>query len=53
MPAATKEMSRTLDDVRQGWIPTSIYSDPTVFEAEKRKLFNRTWQILAARIGNS
>lgn len=47
MQAATQEMSRTLDAVRQGWIPTSIYSDPAIFEAEKRKLFNRTWQYLA------
>jgi phenylpropionate dioxygenase-like ring-hydroxylating dioxygenase large terminal subunit len=47
MSVATEEMSRTLDAVRQGWIPTSIYSDSAVFEAEKRKLFNRTWQFLA------
>ena len=47
MAAATGDLSRVLDAVRDGWIPTSIYSDPAVFEAEKRTLFNRTWHFLA------
>lgn len=47
MPAITQEMARSLDEVRHGWIPTSIYSDPAVFEEETRKLFTRTWQFLA------
>ena len=45
--SVTHELSHTLDAVRQGWIPTRIYSDPAVFDAEKRTLFNRTWHFLA------
>lgn len=47
MSAVTGDLSRVLNSVREGWIPTSIYSDPAVFEAEKRTLFNRTWHFLA------
>jgi len=47
MALTPKDMSRTLDDLRNGWIETSIYSDPAVFDAEKRKLFTRTWQFMA------
>ena len=51
--SVTHELSHTLDAVRQGWIPTRIYSDPAVFDAEKRTLFNRTWHFLAHKIRNS
>jgi len=47
MDAPNENILRALDDVRQGWIPTSIYSDPLVFEEEQRRLFSRTWQFLA------
>ena len=45
--SVTHELSQTLDAVRQGWIPTRIYSDPAVFDAEKRTLFSRTWHFVA------
>src|ERR1700692_3847761 len=47
MKALDQDLMRSLEEVRQGWIPTSIYSDPAVFEEEKRRLFTRTWQFLA------
>ena len=45
--SVTHELSQILDAVRQGWIPTRIYSDAAVFEAERRTLFSRTWHFLA------
>jgi phenylpropionate dioxygenase-like ring-hydroxylating dioxygenase large terminal subunit len=47
MAAITEEMARSVDEVRQGWIPTSIYSDPGVFQEESRRLFTRTWHFMA------
>ena len=47
MAAITQEMARSVDEVRQGWIPTSIYSDPAVFQEESRRLFTRTWHFMA------
>jgi phthalate 3,4-dioxygenase subunit alpha len=36
-----------LDDVRDGMIPAIIYSDPGIFEREKRRVFGRAWMFLA------
>ena len=43
----TDFMQNTLGDMRSGWIPPHIYSDPAVFEREGQRLFSRTWQFLA------
>jgi phthalate 3,4-dioxygenase alpha subunit len=45
--ATNPELSKLLDAVREGWLPSAIYSDPSIFEVERRKLFSRTWQLLA------
>jgi phthalate 3,4-dioxygenase subunit alpha len=34
-------------EIREGGIPATIYSDPEIFELEKRRLFQRTWFFLA------
>jgi phthalate 3,4-dioxygenase subunit alpha len=34
-------------DVRRGMVPAQIYSDPAVFEIEKRRVFGTTWVFLA------
>ncbi|UGS35322.1 Rieske 2Fe-2S domain-containing protein [Capillimicrobium parvum] len=36
-----------LDDVRRGMIPARIYSDPEIFEAEKRHVFAKAWMFMA------
>jgi phenylpropionate dioxygenase-like ring-hydroxylating dioxygenase large terminal subunit len=36
-----------LADVRRGMIPASVYSDPELFELEKRRVFGRAWVHLA------
>jgi phthalate 3,4-dioxygenase subunit alpha len=36
-----------IDDVRLGMIPARLYSDPEIFELERRRLFGRTWAFLA------
>jgi phthalate 3,4-dioxygenase subunit alpha len=36
-----------LDDVRTGMIPAKVYSDPEIFELEKRRVFGRAWMFLA------
>jgi phthalate 3,4-dioxygenase subunit alpha len=47
MAAIAPEIARALDDIRQGWIPASIYSDPLVLQEESRRLFSRTWHLMA------
>jgi len=47
MNEVSEHIARMLADVRQGWIPPGIYSDQSVFEEERRRLFSRTWQFLA------
>jgi choline monooxygenase len=33
--------------IEHAWtLPSELYSDPAVFEAEKRKIFSRTWQVV-------
>jgi choline monooxygenase len=34
-------------DVARAWtLPSSLYTDPAVFSAEKEKIFSRTWQVV-------
>ncbi len=40
-------LARLLEEVRQGWIPASVYSDPEVFAAEVDRVFGRAWVFLA------
>lgn len=41
------DLSEVISDVRRGMIPATIYSDPELFELEKRRLFGRAWMFLA------
>ena len=36
-----------LEDVRKGMIPATLYSDPEIYELEKRRVFGRAWIFLA------
>jgi phenylpropionate dioxygenase-like ring-hydroxylating dioxygenase large terminal subunit len=36
-----------IDDVRGGMIPATIYSDPELFELERRRVFAKAWVYLA------
>lgn len=36
-----------IEDIRRGLIPAAVYSDPEIFELEKRRVFGRTWMFLA------
>jgi phenylpropionate dioxygenase-like ring-hydroxylating dioxygenase large terminal subunit len=40
-------LERLVEEVRQGWIPAAIYSDPEVFAAEVERVFGRAWVFLA------
>jgi phenylpropionate dioxygenase-like ring-hydroxylating dioxygenase large terminal subunit len=40
-------LGQLVADVRKGWIPAAIYSDPGVFEAEEERVFSRAWVFLA------
>ncbi len=40
-------LQEAISDVRRGTIPASAYSDPDLFELEKRRLFARAWMFLA------
>ncbi|HUY51264.1 MAG TPA: aromatic ring-hydroxylating dioxygenase subunit alpha [Streptosporangiaceae bacterium] len=33
--------------VRDGWIPAHIYNDTEIFDAERTRIFGRSWQFLA------
>ncbi len=44
---ANNQVSDTVREVRDGWLPAHIYSDPAMFELERHRLFGRTWQFLA------
>lgn len=37
----------TVDPMRSGALPGHLYSDPAVFAAEKRRLFYKSWQVVA------
>ena len=41
------DLSKVIADVREGWIPGSIYSHPDIFEVERERVFSRTWVLLA------
>ena len=43
----SSNLSATLRDVRNGWLPAHIYSDTSLFDQERQRLFSRTWQFLA------
>ena len=43
----TMNLNRILDDVRSGMIPAKLYSDPDIFELEKRRVFGHAWMFLA------
>jgi phenylpropionate dioxygenase-like ring-hydroxylating dioxygenase large terminal subunit len=40
-------LQEILDDVRRGMIPARVYSDPEIFELEKRRVFGRAWLFMA------
>jgi len=46
--AATQQAARlTADPMRSAALPGYLYSDPGVFTEEKRRLFYRSWQVVA------
>jgi len=40
-------LERVVSEVRRGWIPAGVYSDPEVFAAEVERVFGRAWVFLA------
>ena len=40
-------LETVLEDIRRGFIPAGVYSDPEIFELEKRRVFGRAWVFLA------
>jgi len=40
-------LEQVIDDVRSGMIPARVYSDPELFELERRRVFGRAWLFLA------
>jgi phenylpropionate dioxygenase-like ring-hydroxylating dioxygenase large terminal subunit len=40
-------LQEMIDDVRGGMIPATIYSDPELFELERRRVFAKAWVYLA------
>jgi phenylpropionate dioxygenase-like ring-hydroxylating dioxygenase large terminal subunit len=43
----TLNLEEVVADVRRGMIPASVYSDPELFELEKRRVFGKAWVFLA------
>lgn len=41
------DLSSVITDVRKGLIPAGLYSDPDLFEIEKRRIFARSWVFMA------
>lgn len=41
------KLQRMIEDVRNGMIPATLYSDPELFELEKRRVFGKAWIFLA------
>lgn len=41
------DINEVVSSVGRGRFPAGIYSDPEIFELERERLFNRTWQYLA------
>lgn len=42
-----RALNRVVSEVRAGWIPAAVYSDPEVFAAEVERVFARAWCFLA------
>jgi phthalate 3,4-dioxygenase subunit alpha len=40
------DLPTVLKDVRRGMLPASLYSDPEIFELEKRRVFGKAWVFL-------
>lgn len=40
------DLPKVLEDVRKGMLPASLYSDPEIFELEKRRVFGKAWVFL-------
>jgi phenylpropionate dioxygenase-like ring-hydroxylating dioxygenase large terminal subunit len=41
------KLRQMIEDVRRGMIPATLYSDPEIFELEKRRVFAKAWMFLA------
>jgi len=41
------DLREAISDVRRGRVPATVYSDPELFELERRRLFGRAWMFLA------
>jgi phenylpropionate dioxygenase-like ring-hydroxylating dioxygenase large terminal subunit len=41
------KLDDVIEDVRRGMIPAKLYSDPGIFELEKRRVFAKAWMFLA------
>jgi phthalate 3,4-dioxygenase subunit alpha len=41
------KLQRMIEDVRNGLIPATLYSDPEIFELERRRVFGKAWILLA------
>src|SRR6476469_2435484 len=42
-----KDTMRVEADITRAWtLPASVYTDGTVFMAEKERIFSRTWQVV-------
>lgn len=40
-------LQEIIDDVRRGMIPARLYSDPEIYELERRRVFGKAWAFLA------
>lgn len=40
-------LRETISRLRAGWVPTSMYSDASLFDLERTRLFGRSWQFMA------
>lgn len=40
-------LAQVLEEVRQGWIPAGIYSNPEIFATEVERVFGHAWVFLA------
>lgn len=41
------DISSIVQNIEQGWIPAPVYSDPEIFEIEKKQVFGKSWVFLA------
>ena len=40
-------LQRVIEDVQKGMIPAKLYSDPEIFDIERRRVFGHAWLFLA------